>query len=96
MARKAQSWLECSGALAVLGSAYWPLLVRLILEPLRLLRLALRLDLLLLQAENKALDFFCVRGCAENLQRVVLQSLNPGLNIGCVLAWVMPNAQLVT
>jgi hypothetical protein len=80
----------------VLGSAYWPLLVRLILEPLRLLRLALRLDLLLLQAENKALDFFCVRGRAENLQRVVLQSLNPGLNIGCVLAWVMPNAQLIT
>ena len=73
-----------------------PLLVRLVLELLRLLRLALRLDLLLLQAENKGLDFFCVRGRAENLQRVVLQSLNPGLNIGYVLAWVMPYAQLVT
>ena len=73
-----------------------PLLVRLVLELLRLLRLALRLDLLLLQAENKGLNFFCVRGRAENLQRVVLQSLNPGLNIGCVLAWVMPNAQLIT
>jgi hypothetical protein len=58
-----------------------------------MLRRRLRLHLLLLEGQDGLVDLFSRRRGPEDLQRVLLQHLDPGTDIGRVLRWIVPDAE---
>ncbi len=53
------------------------------------------LHLLLLEGQHVIVNLLGVGRCAEDFQRIVLQCLDPGTDIGGVLFGIVPDAQLV-